>query len=103
VEEGKYDSVQLTKLVKWFKYHLTLPLARRLQSKSSFTTLPIKPDGPDPLSGSLKNLFFLLSKGKSSIEFCWSLFSGVKRGCGKVPEAFVNDALESHKKKLCET
>jgi hypothetical protein len=33
----------------------------------------------------------------------WTMFQGIKRGCGKVPDCFVDDALESHHKNLIRT
>lgn len=70
-----YDPVRTTLLVKWYKYHLTLPFARLFKAKEPNTFLPEKPAGKDPLSAPLKNIIFLLTKrGHKAYVVGWTLF-----------------------------
>lgn len=97
----EYEADATTLLVKWFKYHLTLPLARLFKAQNAHTELPTRPKGSTPLSSPLRNLIFLLTKrSEKAMVAAWTIFQGVKRGCGKVPDCFVNDALESHHRNL---
>jgi hypothetical protein len=74
-ETKAYDPTRTTLLVKWFKYHLTLPLARLFRAKEANTYLPDKPKGNDPLSAPLRNIIFLLTKkGSKAYEVAWTLF-----------------------------
>lgn len=100
-ELQEYNADATTLLVKWYKYHLTLPLARLFRAENAHTELPPKPKGSSPLSSPLRNMIFLLTKrSEKAMIAAWSIFQGIKRGCGTVPDCFVDDAEESHHRKM---
>lgn len=87
-DQMSFKGEKLTLLVKWFKYHLTLPLSRIFHDSNPSSLLPPAPSKDqfgDPVSSTLRNFLFLITRKKKGIPIAWTLFQGTKRGCGQVP------------------
>lgn len=48
-------------------------------------------------------IFLLTKRSEKAMVAAWTIFQGIKRGCGTVPDCFVFDAIVTHHKNLTQT